>query len=117
MENLTTTTFKEKILDYTINKEWNYTGEKPAIIDFYADWCQPCKILSPILEDLSKEYPEIDFYKVNTETEPELAMVFQVRSIPTLFFIPVGGAPQMTMGALPKFQLVQMIQNVFGIKK
>ena len=102
MENLTTETFKEKVFDYTQNQEWSFNGTKPAVIDFYADWCQPCKTIAPILEELDKEYENIDFYKVNTEEQQELSMTFGIKSIPSILLIPVDGLPQMVMGALPK---------------
>ena len=117
MENLTVETFKEKVFDYTKNEEWTFVGEKPAILDFYASWCQPCKTIAPILEELAEEYPEIDIYKVNTEVETELAAVFQIQSIPTLLFIPVGEQPQMAMGGLPKTAFEQAIKDVLKIEK
>ena len=102
MENLTVETFKEKVFDYTQGEEWSFKGTKPAIIDFYADWCQPCKMVAPILEELDVEYENVDIYKVNTEEQPELAATFGIQSIPAILFIPLGGQPQMAMGALPK---------------
>lgn len=112
MENLTTETFKEKVFDYAQNQEWSFTGKKPAIIDFYADWCNPCKLVAPILEELSTEYEDIDFYKVNTEEQSELAMVFGIQSIPSILFIPLNGDPQMALGALPKETLKQAISQI-----
>lgn len=117
MENLTTDTFKEKIFDYTTNEDWNFVGEKPAIIDFYAEWCQPCKTIAPILEELSEEYPEINFYKVNTELENELAVTFKIQSIPTILFIPKNGQPQRALGAIPKNEFEEAIKDVLNIKK
>jgi len=102
MENLTVETFKEKVFDYTQGEEWSFKGTKPAIIDFYADWCAPCKMVAPILEELSGEYEEVDFYKIDTEAQPELAATFGIQSIPSILFIPLGSQPQMAMGALPK---------------
>jgi len=102
MENLTTETFKEKVFDYTQKEEWSFKGAKPAVIDFYADWCQPCKTIAPILEELDGEYEGVDFYKVNTEEQQELASSFGIRSIPSILLIPVTGQPQMVQGALPK---------------
>lgn len=116
MENLTVETFKEKVFDYTQNTEWSFKGEKPAIIDFYADWCQPCKMVAPILEELDAEYPSIDFYKINTEEQNELAATFGIRSIPSILFIPVGGQPQMAMGAFPKETFKKAIKDIFGIE-
>lgn len=100
---LTTGDFKKNIFDYTANQEWKYEGKLPAIIDFYADWCGPCKMVAPILEELSKEYEgKVMIYKVDTEAEQELAAVFNIRSIPTFLFIPVDGEPAMQPGALSK---------------
>lgn len=112
MTNLTTEEFKEKVFDFSTEKEWNFKGQKGAVVDFYADWCQPCKTVAPILEELSTEMPDIDFYKVNTEAEPELSMSFGIQSIPALLFIPVEGQPQMAMGALPKDTLIMAINQV-----
>ena len=87
--HLTTEDFKEKVFNYETGKEWKYEGNLPAIIDFYADWCSPCKMVAPILEDLAREYSgKIMVYKVNTENEQELASVFGIQSIPTFLFIP-----------------------------
>lgn len=117
MENLTVETFKEKVFDYTLNKEWSFNGTKPAVIDFYADWCAPCKQIAPILEELSTERLDIDFYKVNTEEQQELAAVFGIQSIPSILFIPLEGQPQMAMGALPKATFEQAIAEIlFGEK-
>lgn len=112
MENLTTETFKEKVFDYTLNKEWSFNGTKPAVIDFYADWCQPCKMVAPILEELSDEFEgKINIYKVNTEVEQELSSVFGIRSIPSILFIPKGGQPMMQPGALPKDVFIKVIKE------
>jgi thioredoxin 1 len=111
--HLTTADFKEKIFNYETNKEWKYEGTLPAIIDFYADWCQPCKMVAPVLEDLAREYSgQIMIYKVNTEEEQELASVFGIQSIPTILFIPKVGQPQAAMGALPKKTFEQAIKDV-----
>jgi thioredoxin 1 len=112
MENLTVETFKEKVFDYTNGGDWKFNGTKPAIIDFYADWCNPCKIIAPILEELSIEHPEIDFYKINTEEEAEFASVFAIESIPSILFVPLTGMPQMAMGALPKAAFKQAIETI-----
>lgn len=112
MENLTTETFKEKVFDYTLNNEWSFKGEKPAVIDFYADWCGPCKTVAPILEELDGEYENVDFYKINTEEQPELAATFGIRSIPSILFIPVVGHPQMALGAIPKETLKKAIDQI-----
>jgi thioredoxin 1 len=100
---LTTQEFKDKVFDYQQEKEWKYKGKVPAIIDFYADWCGPCKMVAPILEELSKQYEaDLVIYKVDTEKELELSSVFGIQSIPTFLFIPVVGDPMMQPGALPK---------------
>lgn len=113
MEHLTAEQFKKKVFDYENEKEWKFSGNKPALIDFYADWCGPCKMVAPVLEELAKEYEgKIDIYKIDTEAEQELAEVFGIRSIPSLLFIPLEGKPQMAMGALPKESFVEVINNV-----
>jgi len=116
-EHLTLETFKEKVFDFEANKEWKFKGEIPAIIDFYADWCGPCKRVAPIMEELAKEYDgKVKIYKIDTEVERELAGMFGIRSIPSILFIPVEGQPQMTTGALPKENFVQMIKEVLKVK-
>jgi thioredoxin 1 len=103
--------FIQDVFDYTTEKEWKYKGGKPAIIDFYADWCGPCKMVAPILEELSNEYPNLLIYKVNTEIEQELSAVFQIRSIPSMLFIPLDKQPMMQAGALPKSTLKEIIEK------
>ena len=116
LEHLTNETFKEKIFNYENNKEWKFEGEIPAIIDFYADWCGPCKTIAPILEELKEEYGDkLDIFKVNTEEQRELSSVFGVQSIPSLLFIPKEGQPQMAMGALPKETFKQAISEVLSV--
>lgn len=112
--NLTKADFLNKIANYETNPtEWKFLGEHPAIIDFYATWCGPCKMLAPVLEELAKEYNgKIDIYKVNVEDEEELASVFNIRSVPSILFIPMNGAPQMAQGAMPKPSLKDAIENV-----
>lgn len=118
LEHLTTETFKEKVFNYETNKEWKFEGEKPCLIDFYADWCQPCKMVAPILEELANEYEgKIDIYKVNTEEQQELSSVFGIQSIPSLLFVPKDGQPQMAMGALPKETFEKAIGDVLKIEK
>ena len=112
-EHLTKETFLEKVFNYEQNQEWNFQGDVPCIIDFYADWCQPCKMVAPVLEELSEEYKgKINVYKIDTEAEQELAAVFGIRSIPSLLFCPKGDKPQMAQGALPKDALKDAIENV-----
>ena len=112
MENLTVESFKEKVFDYTQEKEWSFKGTKPAIIDFYADWCQPCKMVAPILEEIDSEYDDIDIYKINTEEQNELAATFGIKSIPSILFIPINGEPQMALGALPKETIKKAIDEI-----
>jgi thioredoxin len=112
-EELTKTTFQEKVFNYELNKEWKYEGKLPAIVDFWAEWCAPCRMVAPVLEELSKEYEgKVNIYKVNTENEQELAAAFGIQSIPSLLFIPVDGQPQMAAGALPKDAFVKIIDEV-----
>jgi thioredoxin 1 len=111
--HLTAKDFKEKVFNYETGKEWKYEGTLPAIVDFYADWCQPCKMIGPVLEDLALEYAgKIMIYKINTENEQELASVFSIKSIPTLLFIPKEGQPQAAMGALPRQTFEKVIKDV-----
>lgn len=113
-EHLTNQTFKEKVFNYEENKEWKFEGELPAIIDFYADWCGPCKTLAPIIEELAVEYEgEVDIYKVDTEAEKELAAVFGIQSIPSILFVPLEGRPTMAKGALPKATFEKYINENF----
>lgn len=117
-ENLTKETFLEKVFNYEESTEFNYSGKVPAIIDFYADWCGPCKMLAPVLEQLSEEYGDkLKIYKVDTEAEQELSAVFGIRSIPSMLFCPVNESPQMANGALPKAQLEKIITEVLKIEK
>ncbi|MDQ1267223.1 MAG: hypothetical protein QG635_2377 [Bacteroidota bacterium] len=116
MEHLTKETFLEKIFDFEHKDQWEFRGELPAIIDFYADWCGPCKMVAPIMEELSRDYAgKVDIYKINTEEEQELAGAFGIRSIPSVLFCPKDGKPQMSVGALPKQGFVEAIEKVFGI--
>ena len=116
IKHLTTEEFKEKIFDYTQlnenNQEFIFKGDKPCIIDFYAEWCGPCKTVALILEELSEKYPQIDIWKINVETETELSQIFDIKSIPTMLFIPLNGAPQINTGALPKEAFVEGIENL-----
>lgn len=116
MEHLTKQTFMEKVYDFESNQDWKYEGNLPCIIDFYADWCAPCRMVAPILEDLAREYDgKITVYKIDTEKEQELASMFGIRSIPSLLFVPMEGKPQMAMGALPKEAFKEAIQSVLGV--
>lgn len=113
MEHLTKQTFLDKVFNYEKNQEWKFEGNLPCIIDFYADWCGPCKMVAPVLEELSEEYKgKINIYKVDTEAEQELSAAFGIRSIPSMLFCPKDGQPQMAQGALPKESLKQAIEQV-----
>src|SRR3990172_12152725 len=113
MELLTKDTFKEKIFDFEKNTEWTYKGNLPAIIDFYADWCGPCKMVAPILRELSDQYAgKVNIYKVNTDLEPEVSGAFGIQSIPSILFIPLNDKPQMSAGALPKKVFEEIIKDV-----
>jgi len=114
---LTNQMFLDEIFDYTTEKDWKFKGNKPAIIDFYADWCGPCKMVAPILEELSNEYENLVIYKVDTEVEQELSAVFQIRSIPSMLFIPLDKQPMMQAGALPKSTLKEIIEKELGVVK
>jgi len=110
---MTTADFKKLIFNYEKNPEnWVFEGERPCIVDFYADWCRPCKLVAPIMDELAAKYAgQIDIYKVNTDQERELSQVFGIRSIPSMLFCPNEGKPQMTQGALPKETYEEVIQN------
>lgn len=118
MEHLTIETFKAKVFDFEKSKDWSFNGDKPVIIDFYADWCGPCKMVAPVLEQLAKEYAgKVDIYKVNTDQEQELAGLFQISSIPSILFIPQEGKPQMAQGAMPKSGLESAIKDILKVSK
>ncbi len=115
-EHLTKDAFIEKVFDYETQKEWEYKGDLPCIIDFYADWCMPCKTVAPILEEIAEDYNgKVHVYKINTEEEQELAAAFGIQSIPSLLFIPMEGKPQMAVGALPKESLEKAMQEVLNV--
>ena len=116
-EHLTKQEFLNKVFNYEANKDWKFEGDLPCIIDFYADWCQPCKMVAPILEELSDEYKgKVNIYKVNTEQEQELAGAFGIRSIPSMLFVPKSDKPQMAVGALPKQSIEQAMKEVLGVE-
>lgn len=117
--HLTKADFLKKVVNYEANPtEWKYLGDKPAIIDFYASWCGPCKMIAPILEELAAEYDgQIYIYKVDTEAEQELAAVFNIRSIPSILFVPMEGQSQMAQGAMPKASLKEAIESVLLVKE
>jgi len=117
VENLTLDSFKAKVFDFEAGKEWKLAGSKPCIVDFYADWCGPCKMLAPVLAELAEKYAgKLDIYKVNTDEQEQLASLFGIQSIPTLIFIPMSGKPQVSAGVLPKESLEQTIGEVLGVE-
>jgi thioredoxin len=116
-EQLNKESFKEKIFNYEENKDWKFEGDLPCIIDFYADWCAPCKMIAPIMEELSKEYEgKINFYKLNVDEEQEVASLFGIQSIPSILFIPLNEQPQMAVGAIPKESFRQAIKEVLKVE-
>ena len=118
IELLTKETFKEKVFNWEVNKEWKYEGSVPCVIDFYADWCGPCKMVAPLLEELQNEYGDkLVIYKVNTEEQQELASMFGIQSIPSFLFVPVEDKPQMAMGALPKQTFEKAFSDVLKVEK
>ena len=112
--NLTTADFKQKVMDYEAHpQEWVFAGHRPVVIDFYATWCHPCKMMSPIVEQLVKQYAgKVDFYKVDIDQEPELASVFGIQSIPTFLFIPMKGKPTAQMGMMEKEEMEKVIEGI-----
>jgi thioredoxin 1 len=118
LEHLTKETFLNKVFNFEANKEWKFEGKKPCVIDFYADWCGPCRMVAPVLEELAKDFEgKLDIYKVNTEEQQELASVFGIRNIPSILFVPVTGQPQMAMGALPKETFIKAFREVLGVER
>ena len=116
LEHLTKESFKEKVFNFELNKEWKFEGKVPVIIDFYANWCGPCKMVAPILEELQAEYGEkLNIFKVNTEEQQELSSMFGIQSIPSILFIPIDGQPQMSLGALPKDTFKTAISDVLKV--
>lgn len=111
-ENLTKQTFLEKVFNYEANKEWKFEGDLPAVVDFWAPWCGPCRIVGPIVDELSEEYKgKVNFYKINTDEEQDVAGAFGIRSIPSLLFVPMEGKPKMAVGALPKEAFKEAIEK------
>ena len=117
VKNLNTKEFKVQIWDFEKNKDWKYLGDKPAIIDMYATWCPPCKKLSPILEEIQKEYGDkLQIYKVDVDKEPALAQLFNASSIPLMLFIPKNGKPFTVTGLRPKEQITDIINEKLEVK-
>lgn len=115
-ENLTKESFKSKIFDWEKHKEWSYEGDLPAVVDFFAQWCGPCKMLGPVLEELASKYEgKMHVFKVDIDAEPELAALFDVQSVPTLLFVPLEGQPAIALGALPKQELQRAIEEVLKV--
>jgi len=112
-EYLTYESFKEKVWDFEKNpQEWVYEGDVPCVIDFYADWCKPCKMVAPIMDDLAKTYDgKVKIYKIDTDKEKKLAGVFGIRSIPSVLFSPMKGRPKMQTGALQKADYIKIIED------
>lgn len=116
IEHLTAASFKQKVFDYEKNKTWKYAGDKPAIIDFYADWCGPCRIIAPTVAQIAEEYEgKINVYKINVDNEQELASVFGVSGIPAILFIPMSEQPQMSSGVINKEAFDKAIKNVLKV--
>lgn len=117
IEHLTLSSFKEKIFDFTNKNDWQYAGDIPCLIDFYADWCGPCKALNPVLEQLAREFDgRVRIYKIDTEKEQDLAGLFGIRSIPSLLFVPKSGQPQMARGLLPKQAIVNAFKEILDVE-
>jgi thioredoxin 1 len=118
VNKLTAESFQKLVWDYKANPDgWVFNGDQPVIIDFYADWCRPCKMVAPIMDELSKEYKgKVRIYKVNTDEQRELAGLFNITSIPAVLFVPKNGKPQMSVGAMQKPAYVEMIGTVLMVK-
>jgi len=117
IEHLTSESFKAKVFDYTSKSDWKYKGNLPCLIDFYADWCKPCRSISQMLEELAGEYKgKLYIYKVDTEQEIELAALFRVQSIPSLLFVPIADQPKMALGALPRETFVKAFKEVLKVE-
>ena len=116
-ESLTKETFTQKVFDFEKNQEWKFAGSVPAIVDFWATWCGPCRMISPVLEEISKEFDgKLNVYKVNVDEQQELAAVFGVQSIPTLLFIPMNESPRLAAGAMPKAGLLKLVKDVLKVE-
>jgi thioredoxin 1 len=117
VESLTKDSFLQKVFNYEQNKEWKFEGKLPCIIDFYADWCAPCKMVEPILQELAQEYQgKLNFYRVDTQAQQELAAAFEIQGIPSMLFVPLNDKPQMAVGFLPKKTLKKAIKEVLKVE-
>ena len=117
VESLTKDSFLQKVFNYEQNKEWKFEGKLPCIVDFYADWCGPCKMVEPILQELAQEYQgKLNIYRVDTQAQQELAAAFNIQSIPSILFVPLNDEPQMAVGALPKNTLKKTIKEVLKVE-
>lgn len=114
VKELTTEEFKSKVMDFEKHpSEWVFEGERPALIDFYATWCGPCKMTAPIVEQIAEKYDgKVDVYKVDVDKEQQLATMFGIQSIPSLLFIPLKGQPQMNVGAMSFGQLDSVVTEI-----
>jgi len=116
-EHLTKETFVTKVYDYEKNAEWKFEGEVPSIIDFWAEWCGPCKMISPVLDEIAKEYDgKLNVYKVNVDEEVDVASAFGIQSIPSLLFIPLNEKPRLAVGALPKANILKLVKDVLKVE-
>ncbi len=116
MESLKKDDFLEKVFNYEQNKEWKFEGELPCIIDFYADWCGPCKMVEPVLQEIADEYEgKLNIYRIDTDAQQELAAAFGIQSIPSILFVPLNDKPQMSIGAIPKNTIIKAINEVLNI--
>lgn len=117
MENLNKETFITKVFDYENNKDWKFSGELPAIIDFWAPWCGPCRILDPVLKRIEEEYAgKVNIYKINVDDETELKNMFGIRSIPSILFIPMSGLPKMEIGLAPEPEIIETLEEILNPK-
>ncbi len=116
-EHLTKETFVTKVFDYEKNTDWKFEGQVPTIIDFWAEWCGPCKMISPVLEEISQQFAgKINVYKVNVDEETDLAAAFGIQSIPSLLFIPMNEKPRLSVGALPKAGILKIVKDVLKVE-